>query len=94
MTNKAQEIEDIIQAIVKNISVDDKRLFSIDDKKEFLKKQKPNNEGKYKCKICNKYFYTEELSMDHVDPWSKGGRTVLSNAQLLCRPCNIKKGNS
>ncbi len=94
LTNKAQEIEDIIQAIVKNISVDDKRLFSIDDKKEFLKKQKPNNEGKYKCKICNKYFYTEELSMDHVDPWSKGGRTVLSNAQLLCRPCNIKKGNS
>ena len=31
--------------------------------------------------------------MDHKDPWSKGGRTELSNAELLCRPCNIKKGN-
>jgi len=31
--------------------------------------------------------------MDHVDPWSKGGRTELSNAELRCRPCNIKKGN-
>jgi 5-methylcytosine-specific restriction endonuclease McrA len=48
-----------------------------------------------KCGVadCKKYFYAEELTMDHVDPWSKGGRTELSNAELRCRPCNIKKGN-
>ena len=39
------------------------------------------------------FFFEEELSVDHVKPWSKGGRTELSNAQLLCRPCNIKQGN-
>jgi len=93
LTNKAKEIEDIIQAIVNNISVDEKRLFSRDDKNEYLKKQKPNEENKYSCETCNKYFYEDELVMDHKDPWSKGGRTVLSNAQLLCSPCNIKKGN-
>lgn len=93
LTDKAMEIEDIIQAIINNISVDEKRLFSIDDKKEYLRKQKPDQEGKYQCAICEKYFYAEELTMDHKDPWSKGGRTVLSNAQILCSPCNIKKGN-
>jgi hypothetical protein len=92
LTNKATEIEDIIQAIVNNISVDEKRLFSVDDKKEYLRNQAPKD-GKYKCAICKKYFFKEELAMDHKDPWSKGGRTVLSNTQLLCNPCNIKKGN-
>jgi len=93
LTDKATEIEDIIQAIVNNISVDDKRLFSSDDKKTYLRKQKPDKESKYKCAICKKYFFSEELTMDHKDPWSKGGRTVLSNAQLLCGSCNSKKGN-
>ncbi len=93
LTDKAKEIEDIIQAIINNISVDEKRLFSSDDKKEYLRKKKPNKENKYQCLNCKKYFYTEELTMDHKDPWSKGGRTELSNAELLCRPCNIKKGN-
>lgn len=93
LTDKSKEIEDIIQAIVNGISVDEKRLFSSDDKKEYLRKQKSDKDGKYQCVICKKYFYTEELVMDHKDPWSKGGRTALSNAQLLCNPCNIKKGN-
>jgi 5-methylcytosine-specific restriction endonuclease McrA len=93
LTDKAKEIGDIIQAIVNNISVDDKRLFSSDDKKEFLRKKKPNKENKYQCADCKKYFYAEELTMDHVDPWSRGGRTELSNTELRCRPCNIKKGN-
>lgn len=93
LTNKSIEIEDIIQAIVSGISVDDKRLFSSDDKKTFLVQQKQIKDGKYLCKVCNKYFYSEELVMDHIEPWSKGGRTVLSNASLLCSPCNIKKSN-
>ena len=64
-----------------------------EDKKEFLKKTKPDKENKYQCGECKKYFFKEELTMDHKDPWSKGGRTELSNAELLCRPCNSKKGN-
>lgn len=91
-TDKAVEIENIIQAVVQGISVDDKRLFTIDDKRELLS-QKENKDGKYKCEICNKWFFPEELQVDHIEAWSKGGRTVLSNAQLLCAPCNRKKSN-
>ena len=91
-TDKETEIENIIQAVVQGISVDDKRLFTIDDKKELLRNSVVND-NKYQCAICKKWFYSEELEVDHIEPWSKGGRTVLSNAQLLCKPCNKKKGN-
>lgn len=91
-TDKNKEIEDIIQAIVNGISVDEKRLFTIDDKRELLAQSQCEN-GKYQCRICKKWFFPEELQMDHKDAWSKGGRTVLSNAELLCGPCNRKKSN-
>ena len=34
-----------------------------------------------------------KLEVDHITPWSKGGRTILSNAQLLCKSHNTSKGN-
>ena len=92
LLNKEQEYRNIILAIVNGISVDSKRLFTDDDKAELLRQETPQN-GKYECKQCRMLFYPDELTVDHITPWSKGGRTVLSNAQLLCRPCNSAKGN-
>ncbi|MBR6190264.1 MAG: HNH endonuclease [Prevotella sp.] len=34
------------------------------------------------------------MIVDHKCPWSLGGRTELSNAQLLCRACNSRKSNN
>ena len=34
-----------------------------------------------------------ELHVDHIDPWSKGGETVLENLQTLCSSCNLGKSN-
>ena len=90
--NKAREIEDIIQAVVGGISVDDKRLFSKDDKRELCARL-PSQDGKWQCQCCGQWFDADELTVDHIKPWSKGGRTELSNAQLLCRPCNSRKSN-
>lgn len=92
ISDKASELEDRIRAVVNNISVDPKRLFTEDDKTELLSKQTPEDE-KYRCAICNQLFFDNELTVDHIKPWSKGGRTVISNAQLLCRACNSSKGN-
>lgn len=92
ISDKAKEIEERIQAVVGGISVDPKRLFTQDDKEELLSKLE-SVEGKYECHDCKQHFFPEELTIDHLKPWSKGGRTVLSNAQLLCRACNSRKGN-
>ena len=92
ITDKKGELEDRIQAIVGGISVDPKRLFTADDKESLLASMTAEN-GLYRCRHCGQLFYPTELTVDHITPWSKGGRTTLSNAQLLCRACNSSKGN-
>jgi len=93
LTSKSKEIEDIIKIVVNNISVDSKRLFDLDDKIKLLKELKKKN-NKYPCKTCEQHFFEDELQVDHIKPWSLGGRTVISNAEILCASCNSKKGNT
>lgn len=45
------------------------------------------------CLYCGKHFEFEEMQADHITPWSKGGRTVPENCQMLCRDCNLKKSD-
>lgn len=45
-----------------------------------------------KCKLCSLPFKIEEMHADHIVPWSKGGKTDLSNGRMLCTDCNLKKG--
>jgi 5-methylcytosine-specific restriction endonuclease McrA len=49
---------------------------------------------KNKCRICGKIFSKKCIpQMDHIFPISRGGLTIASNIQALCKPCNSKKGN-
>lgn len=91
--SKEEDIEAMILGIVGNIRVDPKRLFTEDDKKKLLSQLTPNDQGLYECIDCHQHFTADELTVDHIIPWSTGGRTVLSNARLICRACNSRKGN-
>ena len=42
---------------------------------------------------CGKFCNFEEMHGDHKTPWSKGGHTIPENLQMLCRTCNLKKGD-
>jgi len=44
---------------------------------------------KYKCKKCGA---KEDLTIDHIIPFSGGGTTEINNLATLCRKCNSKKG--
>lgn len=46
-----------------------------------------------KCKECGIKLSWGNFSVDHVDPHSRGGRSALENAALVCHPCNSSKGN-
>lgn len=43
-------------------------------------------------KKCSETSYSR-LEVDHILPWASGGRTVIDNAQLLCKHHNTSKGN-
>ena len=46
-----------------------------------------------KCTGCHCVLNWQDFTIDHIDPHSKGGRSKLENAALLCRSCNSSKGN-
>ncbi|RXH53948.1 HNH endonuclease family protein [Granulicella sibirica] len=43
------------------------------------------------CPVCNKYFEIGGMEADHIVPWSKGGKTVSANCQMLCKLDNRTK---
>ncbi len=45
------------------------------------------------CPICKNHFDLKEMHGDHITPWSKGGKTVPENCQMLCADCNRRKSN-
>lgn len=45
------------------------------------------------CTKCNKHFEIEEMHADHITPWSKGGKTIPENCQMLCADCNRRKSD-
>jgi len=44
------------------------------------------------CPICKQRFEINEMEADHIIPWSKGGKTVMENCQMLCMKDNRTKG--
>lgn len=48
----------------------------------------------FRCQICGRSVKNNpkiELEVDHIIPISKGGKTIKSNLQTLCRECNRGK---
>jgi hypothetical protein len=75
-------------------------------KKELVKQDNSNrNEGKNRCENCGVETVTaqqhkkgvtpptNETQVDHVVPKAKGGKGEPDNGQVLCRDCNLKKGD-
>jgi len=50
----------------------------------------------FKCVKCGHSPATTmgcKLHVDHILPWSKGGKTAFGNLRTLCADCNIGRGN-
>lgn len=43
------------------------------------------------CRYCRKKLSKNKQVIDHVVPWSRGGRNSDENLVLCCRDCNNKK---
>lgn len=45
------------------------------------------------CQYCGVVLSTEEYTLDHIIPRSKGGLSTWNNLVLACVRCNKRKGN-
>ena len=46
---------------------------------------------RFKCQYCLKILSTEQLTIDHVIPKSRGGGTRWDNVVAACQACNLRK---
>jgi len=50
----------------------------------------------FHCVYCGKNLHgindPQELTLDHVKPWSLGGKNTPSNLVTACRHCNCSRG--
>ena len=48
-----------------------------------------------RCEICgNIILNIDDCEIDHIIPFAKGGKTELSNAQIVHRFCNREKSDA
>jgi 5-methylcytosine-specific restriction endonuclease McrA len=45
-----------------------------------------------RCQYCGKRLPASQLSIDHVTPKSRGGKSTWTNVVAACNPCNTRKG--
>ena len=50
-----------------------------------------NRRASGRCHYCEGQFPARELTMDHVVPHVRGGRTAKSNVVPCCKECNEQK---
>lgn len=45
------------------------------------------------CPVCKNHYDLDAMEADHIAPWSKGGKTIAANCQMLCKTDNrVKSG--
>ncbi|WP_428077249.1 HNH endonuclease family protein [Candidatus Avelusimicrobium alvi] len=98
----AKKLEKEIAALMQDDDVTNKKgiyAYVLDGKEKHLniraftptQKRKMYEEQKGVCPYCKKHFELSEMEADHITPWHEGGKTELSNGQMLCKDCNRRK---
>lgn len=66
------------------------RYIAVPFKKVALTRQNIYRRDDHKCIYCRT---SEDLTLDHVIPKSKGGQNSWTNLATCCGTCNVKKGD-
>jgi|HubBroStandDraft_3_1064219.scaffolds.fasta_scaffold23584_2 glycosyltransferase involved in cell wall biosynthesis len=80
----------IIDNLIRNIFAikDKQRGFTVEQRRIIW-----NSTEERTCQECHKVLTWDDFTIDHIDPHSKGGRSDIENASLMCRKHNSAKGN-
>lgn len=75
------------------ISVSEEEIKRERDKARALRKTRwwKQRMARGTCHYCGRRFSPDELTMDHIVPIIRGGKTTKSNLAAVCKECNNKK---
>lgn len=87
----------IIPYVLSKRTKADEKLLSIRAFPEQMKRRVYEKQD-HRCPMCisngiNKQYNFDEMQGDHIVAWSKGGKTVEDNCQMLCSSCNNSKSD-
>lgn len=99
-----QTIEEIVKKLMMDDEVEAKKgiyYYIFDGKQKHLSLRQFSNSQRTTmferqngvCPLCSEKFEINQMEGDHIKPWSQGGKTELSNGQMLCFDCNREKSN-
>ena len=89
VTKKSWIYEYILSRNEKYLNI---RTFTPNQKREAYEKQYWICANK-NCPEKQKHFDIWEMEADHIIPWSKWWKTIITNCQMLCKNCNrVKSG--
>ncbi len=70
------------------------RLFSERIQYQAVLNNLSKHDGQLRCESCGKKLVSKsECHFDHIFPFAKGGKSTLSNCQILCEQCNLRKND-
>lgn len=90
---KAKHRKQQLEKIVRQELVDSGELFGEQAKRPRIPREVVDavySRDGGRCVYCGS---TENLHLDHIIPFSRGGATNVENLQLLCQKCNLEKSN-
>ena len=69
------------------------RDFTEDQKRAIylLNERKCKNIAGYSCPVYGKPLAFEDCEFDHIKEHNEGGKTIVSNGQILCKDCHTYK---
>ena len=78
-----------------DIDIDEEQIRKERQKARDLRKQNwwKNRIAKGVCHYCGKSVAPKDLTLDHVVPVARGGRSTKGNCVPACKDCNNQKKN-
>jgi len=78
-----------------SIDVDDATIRCEREKARAIRKQRwwQNRISRGECFYCGRTVPPKELTLDHIVPLARGGRSTKGNCVPACKECNNQKKN-